>query len=370
MKSPLSLLAPAIFLGTATLPLGAQVYMPPPPTSLPAERDPAASAGHAFFGVVTETLPEATRHHLPILPPAAGLLVREADPVGPAAASGIGQSDILVRWNDHMLVHPAQLEVLVAAAKPGDKVTVGYLRRGKMTKADVILGVRPAAPPPPARPDSGLHFEQAPDGKSFRLDIDLGKLENALREVNPEDLLRNIDLDALIRDLDLERRLGEIENTIRELDLENRLNELMQALGALNLEGIGQEGILGLLRELNRQQAPPPVEPGAAPEAPAPRALPDLLQQIDPETLRDAAKSLDLENIDPALVDGVLRKIQRDGIDPETLKKAAASFGIEDVDPKIIEEAVKTIDPAVIQQLLQGLGGAPKPAPPAEAGGH
>jgi hypothetical protein len=239
-----------------------------------------------------------------------------------------------------------------------------------MTKADVNLGVRPAAPLPPAGPDSGLHLQHAPDGKSLRLDIDLAKLENALRDIQPEDLLRNIDLDALIRDLDLERRLGEIENTIRDLDLENRLTELLNALGALNLEGIGQEGILGLLRELNRPQAPPSIEPGAAPEAPAPRALPDLLQQIDPQTLRDAAKDLDLENIDPALVDGVLRKIQRDGIDPETLKKAAESFGIEDVDPKMIEEAVKVIDPAVIQQLLQGLGGAPKPAPPAEAGGN
>ncbi|HEY5550310.1 MAG TPA: PDZ domain-containing protein [Opitutaceae bacterium] len=56
------------------------------------------------------------------------------------AAGVLQQHDILTKFNDQILVNEPQLSVLVRAQKPGDEVTLTFLRGAKETKARVKLG--------------------------------------------------------------------------------------------------------------------------------------------------------------------------------------------------------------------------------------
>lgn len=56
------------------------------------------------------------------------------------AAGVLQQHDILTKFNDQILVNEPQLAVLVRSMKPGDEVTLTFLRGAKETKARVKLG--------------------------------------------------------------------------------------------------------------------------------------------------------------------------------------------------------------------------------------
>lgn len=132
----------------------AQVFTPPaaPHATLHAEASPAPAAHHPgapFLGVVTERISEELRHQLPNLKPGVGLIVRELVAHSPAAQMNVEECDILLQWNDQLLVHPAQLQVLVASAQPGDQVTMEFLHRGIWTKSQITLAARPGHHPQP-----------------------------------------------------------------------------------------------------------------------------------------------------------------------------------------------------------------------------
>ncbi|HUG09752.1 MAG TPA: PDZ domain-containing protein [Opitutaceae bacterium] len=56
------------------------------------------------------------------------------------AAGILEQHDILTKFNDQILVNEPQLSVLVRSMKPGDEVSLTFLRGAKETKARVKLG--------------------------------------------------------------------------------------------------------------------------------------------------------------------------------------------------------------------------------------
>jgi len=58
------------------------------------------------------------------------------------AAGALQKHDILTKFNDQILVNEPQLSALVRAQKPGDEVTITFLRGAKETKARVKLGER------------------------------------------------------------------------------------------------------------------------------------------------------------------------------------------------------------------------------------
>lgn len=91
-----------------------------------------------WLGVTTEAVDEAVRSQVS-LDPEVGLTVHGVSPDSPAAKAGVMKHDILVRFNDQLLMEPGQLSKLVKAKKPGDRVKLTYLRKGKETKADVAL---------------------------------------------------------------------------------------------------------------------------------------------------------------------------------------------------------------------------------------
>jgi hypothetical protein len=99
-----------------------------------------------MLGVAVERISEEIRYQLPLIPPGAGLMVRQLLPNGPAAQARMAPMDILLMWNDQWLVHPAQLQVLAECSKPGDKVTLQYLHHGTLTQTQITLAAQAATP--------------------------------------------------------------------------------------------------------------------------------------------------------------------------------------------------------------------------------
>ncbi len=388
----------ALVFGSAALPLCAQDALP----AAPAVQVPAVAGQALFAGVQIVSVPGELRDHLPILGAGVGLLLREP---GSLAAAGLARADVLVGWNGVDLKDPAQFETLAAKVRPGEKVEICYLRRGEM--AELTLSFDEPATENAGKPAKearrkdlhrigdflrdlkpedivreldrqgmldGLDLERQLD----RIDLDktLEQAAKALHDLNPEARLRELrgklgelDLDnrveelekalrelklrGKLRELKLEERVEELESTLRELDLENRIKQTREILKALNLEGMGKDGILGAFRELGGKEKPREAQPEGGPGAENNAALPGLLRQIDPRALRDAAEALDIEGLDPRLVEGAFRGLRQGAVDSEGLSKMAKEFGIENVDPKMIDEAVKGIDPEMINGLLE-----------------
>lgn len=113
-----------------------------------APRATAPSAGQAavvtWLGVTTESSSDEIRAQL-ALDPGVGLTVFGVAPDGPAAQAGVQEHDILLRFNDQILMDPGQLGNLVRAKKSGDRVKLTFLRKGKEQSASVTLSEREEA---------------------------------------------------------------------------------------------------------------------------------------------------------------------------------------------------------------------------------
>lgn len=118
------------------------------PDNLHAQSPQAGAAADkpAMLGVVVERISDELRYQLPLIKPGAGLIVRKLVPDGPAAQAQVEKLDILLLWNDQLLVHPAQLQVLAQSSKPGDNVDLAYLHHGVLTKSRISLAAQPEAP--------------------------------------------------------------------------------------------------------------------------------------------------------------------------------------------------------------------------------
>ncbi|WP_367872704.1 S1C family serine protease [Luteolibacter sp. Populi] len=94
-----------------------------------------------FLGVSAIPVPHELAAHLP-LDEDTGLGVEGVVADGPAAKAGLAKSDVLMKLDDQILIHPRQLSVLVANHKEGDSVKLTYLRKGEVKEATVTLGKR------------------------------------------------------------------------------------------------------------------------------------------------------------------------------------------------------------------------------------
>jgi serine protease Do len=124
---------------------------PPPPAveaeavALPEIKLPApnAKADSAFLGVVSGEVPEMLADHLD-LKTGEGVVVRSLVENGPAAAAGIAVNDVITRVAGLPVGSPMEMSDRITSHKPGEKITVDLIHKGKLTTADVTLGVRPA----------------------------------------------------------------------------------------------------------------------------------------------------------------------------------------------------------------------------------
>lgn len=122
---------------------------PPPPAvrsdaTLPEIKLPAKpKEAAAFLGVVSGEVPEILAVHLG-LKPSEGIVVRSLVPDGPAAQAGIQVNDVITEVADEPIGSPMEISERIATRKPGEKIAVDLIQKGKPGKLDVTLGVRPA----------------------------------------------------------------------------------------------------------------------------------------------------------------------------------------------------------------------------------
>jgi serine protease Do len=99
---------------------------------------PVEKEAVTFLGV--ETAPaSATLAAQLNLPKGAGLVVRSIIPESPAGQT-LQVHDILLKFEDQLLVEQRQLSVLIRQKEAGDEVTLTIVRGGKQTTAKVKLG--------------------------------------------------------------------------------------------------------------------------------------------------------------------------------------------------------------------------------------
>ncbi len=72
-----------------------------------------------------------------------GVLITDLSPDGPAAKAGLKREDIITGINGKSIASREDLRLVVAQNAPGSKVTVNYLRDGKIRSAEVTLGALP-----------------------------------------------------------------------------------------------------------------------------------------------------------------------------------------------------------------------------------
>jgi uncharacterized membrane protein len=91
-----------------------------------------------WLGIAMEPVQDVVRAQLS-LAPGEGIVVNHVAPESPAAKAGLQPNDILLRFEEQILVEPSQLRKLIAMKKPGDSVKLTYLRKGERKDATVTL---------------------------------------------------------------------------------------------------------------------------------------------------------------------------------------------------------------------------------------
>ena len=167
-----------------------------------APKDLPEAPATAFLGVVTSDVPDVLAEHLD-LKDHEGIIVRSLMPDGPAAKAGISVHDVITRVGDQLIQSPADISKCIGAQKPGDRVNVEIIHKGKPSKLEITLCNRPAgvAAAEPMPMDQ-LNLEELPremaervrkaiEGNLGGLDLQLGEdaaqippqMEDAMRQL-------------------------------------------------------------------------------------------------------------------------------------------------------------------------------------------
>jgi hypothetical protein len=93
---------------------------------------------HAYLGVHTSRLDRAVSHQLG-LPNGLHLLVERVAEGSPAEDAGLQLHDILLKFDEQILVNPEQLKTLVRMHNPSERVNLSILRQSKPLSLSVEL---------------------------------------------------------------------------------------------------------------------------------------------------------------------------------------------------------------------------------------
>lgn len=125
---------------------------------LPEVADEARAAGEAgYLGIVTGAVPRELQAHLD-LPEQSGLLVTEVAPGSPADAAGLRPHDVILEFGGREVSSPLDLIEMVEATRPGTRVKLTIVRRGRHRGAAAVLTARPPAFARPGAPPPGMPF--------------------------------------------------------------------------------------------------------------------------------------------------------------------------------------------------------------------
>ena len=128
------------------------------PTGPPARADRPESWENTrtWLGIMTAAVPQSLREHLQIKD-GFGILVHQVVDDSPAAKAGLRHHDILIQFNDQLLISPEHLSILVRREKPSTEAELTLIRVGKRETLNVTLSesedVRPNPFPRPGQMD-------------------------------------------------------------------------------------------------------------------------------------------------------------------------------------------------------------------------
>ncbi|MEV6842784.1 trypsin-like peptidase domain-containing protein [Actinoplanes sp. NPDC051411] len=97
------------------------------------------TVAHPFLGVTLTTLTAQVAQELG-MKVTSGALVRQVQSGSPAATAGVQSGDVIVSFNGSPVQSVGDVYAALRKAKPGDKVSVGVNRGGKVSTVSVTLG--------------------------------------------------------------------------------------------------------------------------------------------------------------------------------------------------------------------------------------
>ena len=130
-----------------------QRQKPKAPPARP-DRPESKENTRTWLGIMTAPVPQSLREHLRI-EAGFGIHVHQVVDDSPAAKAGFRHHDILMQFNDQLLISPEHLSILVRREKPGANAELTLIRVGKKETVNVTLGesedVRPNPFPRPGQ---------------------------------------------------------------------------------------------------------------------------------------------------------------------------------------------------------------------------
>jgi serine protease Do len=95
--------------------------------------------GYLGISMAPEGLDDAKKKEMGINSDADGVFVMEVDPKGAAGEAGIKKGDVIIKINDQAVNSDARLAELIARQKPGDKITITFMREGAEKTTEAVL---------------------------------------------------------------------------------------------------------------------------------------------------------------------------------------------------------------------------------------
>ena len=107
---------------------------------IPADQLKESNVG-AYLGIRTDLLPKELEAQLPedVLI-GEGIMVTGFMPDSPAPKQGVKQYDIILKFNNIPIKHPKQFIQLIKHNKPGNKVKLTIVRKGKIMTLPLVMG--------------------------------------------------------------------------------------------------------------------------------------------------------------------------------------------------------------------------------------
>jgi S1-C subfamily serine protease len=141
--------------------------------------------GYIGISMAPEGLEDAKKKELGINTDVDGVYVMEVAPKGAAAQAGLQKGDVIVKVNGIKVDEDAQLAELVARQKPGDKVSLTFVRNGSEQTIDVVLQGKMsefASMKSAAVQSMGAEFSDLSKDDAAKLGVDGGVVVNNIKE--------------------------------------------------------------------------------------------------------------------------------------------------------------------------------------------
>lgn len=131
--------------------------------SAPKEEPAKSGPTQTWLGVATAPLPQSLREYLEV-ESGFGVQIFQVLEDSPANKAGLNANDVLVLFNEQMLISPEHLSLLVKRLKKDDEVKVTVIRKGVEKVLNVTLGATDLRPfVGPGGPDGGRNFRSSFD---------------------------------------------------------------------------------------------------------------------------------------------------------------------------------------------------------------